>query len=491
MGNTVLYNIHVILSAMWRQRYLIVVPIILMPLLGLFIGMTATKKWENHTTILVQESAKINPFLEDLSVSTNLNNRMGALDSLLHSRSVLREVAQEQNLISETDSDRASDYVIDRLSANLQVKMIGKDLVKISYLSTERDNMKQVLTSVSEKFVRHLLTPEEKSITDSEAFLNQQLEQRRKELELAEDRLAQFKQANATDLPDMHQANTQRLIDLRAQAESLRITLSGAKAEKKAIRERLSQVDSVMKRLEANIVNAKEELAVLRARYTDEHSKVKKALRKIDRLELERQKQQQKVSTITDDELSSFWNMANQVDQVNQNPANSILLLTQIQELQEADSKVVKLEQELTSVEQQLKATKASMSNFGSTEKTLLELQRDLDVKRDMYTDLLDRHEKAQVTGALGRFENPQRIKVIDQPYDPLYPITFAPIVYVILGLVAGIGLGASLCFINECFDSTVRRRAQIEDILGVPVISRIPAITPTNDPRIIEEVNS
>ena len=96
-------NVYLILMAAWRQRYLILVPIIVMPLMGGIIASTRGKIFDTHTTILVQETSKLNPFLEDLSVSTNLKERMAALDTLVHSRHVLFSVAEQLQLVdSET-----------------------------------------------------------------------------------------------------------------------------------------------------------------------------------------------------------------------------------------------------------------------------------------------------------------------------------------------------------------------------------------------------
>ena len=82
-------NVYLILMAAWRQRYLILIPIIIMPLVGGLIALTRGKIFDTHTTILVQETSKLNPFLEDLSVSTNLKERMSALNTLVHSLSLI------------------------------------------------------------------------------------------------------------------------------------------------------------------------------------------------------------------------------------------------------------------------------------------------------------------------------------------------------------------------------------------------------------------
>lgn len=69
---TLSQRIFIILESAWRRRYLIVLPIILMPFIGLTIAKLAPKHYDSHTSMLIQETAKMNPFLEDLAVSTML-----------------------------------------------------------------------------------------------------------------------------------------------------------------------------------------------------------------------------------------------------------------------------------------------------------------------------------------------------------------------------------------------------------------------------------
>ena len=51
------------------------------------------KNYASHTSMLIQETAKMNPFLEDLAVSSMLDEQMSALKALLNSRHILGAVA--------------------------------------------------------------------------------------------------------------------------------------------------------------------------------------------------------------------------------------------------------------------------------------------------------------------------------------------------------------------------------------------------------------
>lgn len=478
MTTSVIINIHLILSAIWRHRYLIILPALALPIVAVITCFVIPRAWETHTTILVQESAKMNPFLEDLSVSTDLENRMTTLDTLLHSRHMLINVAQDLALIDVNSTDYEKDQWVKKLSKSLKVKLIGKDLVKLVYITDEPENMVAVLSVVRERFLEKLLAPELSAIDASESFLTKQLSLKTADLQESEIRLANFKQYNAEHLPQLYSANSNRFSQLSMLLEQRKIELSGAIAAKSTIRTRLAQVDPVMSEIEQGIVETKSELAILRSRYTDQHSKVQTALRKLSQLEDEREMQSKTSYKITEVDLNRLWEVANNMQNGEVDSSQNLLLVSQLQELQLADSEVEKIKEEIKSIEKQMNALKASLAGTGEMERQLLALERDLKVERGLYSDLLYRNEKAKITGALGKFEQPERIKIIDEPFQPSTPTNFPLSIFLIAGIIGGIALGSGLALFAEITDTTIRAKHQLELITASPVITRLPRIS-------------
>lgn len=477
MPEAVFLSFHRILAAAWRRRYLIAVPILVMPIFGMLISIVTQQKWETHTTILIQETAKLNPFLEDLSVATNLEDRVAALDTLIHSRHILQKVARDLGLLTDASSDMERDRVIAQLSNALTFKMVGKDLVKITYTHRRPDELAKTLQAVRDRFLENLLAPEQSSISASESFLQKQLDERRARLSEAESKVAEFKRAHASELPDLQGANITRLRQLKEELAQRQTALAGAKATLNAMKTRLVQVDPVIGRLEEQIVNVTGELALLRARYTDQHSKVQAALRKLSRLEEERKKQMRNSADLASQDLQRLWALADGMSNDQAENPRGALLLSQLQELQNAESAVQRQQQEVASIEQQLVEIDKHVANSGDVERGLTELVRDLDVQQGLYTDLLKRFEKARVTGALGRFEQPERVKIIDEPFTPSTPINLPMIIFIVGGIAGGLTLGAGMALMAELTDTTVRYRDQLAQIADAPVLTRIPAV--------------
>ena len=477
MTTSIIINIHLILSAIWRHRYLIIYPVITLPIIAVIVCFISPRTWQAQTTILVQESAKMNPFLEDLSVATDLENRMTTLDTLLHSRHTLISVAQDLVLIDDQSTDFQKEQLVKELSAALKVKLIGKDLVKLVYQADSPENIVDILLAVRARFLEKLLAPELSAIDASESFLTTQLTLKTADLQKAELKLANFKQYNAEQLPRLYSANSNRFSQLSMLLEQRKIELSGAIAAKKTIRTRLAQVDPVMSEIEQSIVTTKSELAILRSRYTDQHSKVETSLRKLSQLEDERESQSRTSYKITEVDLNRLWEVASSMQDGEVDTNQNLLLVSQLQELQLADSNVEKIREEINSIAKQIIILKTSLAGTGEMERQLQELERDLKVQRDLYSDLLYRYEKAKITGALGRFEQPERIKIIDEPYQPSSPTNSPLSIFLLAGIIGGIFLGGGLALFAELADTSIRARYQLELITSTPVITRLPKI--------------
>lgn len=473
-------NLASLLWAGWRRRYLIAVPVLLMPLVGLTVGMLSPKKYETSTTILFQEASQHNPFLEDLSIATNLKARMEALTALLHSRHVLAGVAWKMELINEEMDEKNKLRVISELSRSLKARLVGDNLIQITYRAPGKARMVETLSMVSMRFVERVLAPQRSSIQQSEDFLAKELKQRSIDLLASETALAEYKNRYASELPTLHSANVSRLSALQAVLSERRIELDGAKAAQYSLAIRLSQTDPVVGKIEESIVNIMTELTELRARYTDQHSSVQHVLARLQALEGERNRVLDNMQTINHknldrEQLQRLWAIATSSRQTSETTNSHPLLISQLERLQQADDHIERLSKEVSSFTHEIEKLQQRVNGYGQHERRLNELKRDIQVRQKVYEDLAERHELARVTGSLGKTEESERVKLIDPPYEPLAPINLPLFIFVIAGCVAGLGLGVGLAAITELLDTSIRRKDTLTQMLNVPVLARIP----------------
>ncbi|HEY5718754.1 MAG TPA: capsule biosynthesis protein, partial [Gammaproteobacteria bacterium] len=356
-------------------------------------------------------------------------------------------------------------------------------LVRISYVSGSPANMAEVLRLVSARFIERVVAPQRSAVSSSEEFLEQELAGRKAALVEAENALAGYKTRYASELPNLHTSNVTRLGDLRTALSERELELQGARAGRDGLRRKLAQTNPVVGRIEEQIVETLSELAVLRARYTDRHTRVQGVLRRLGSLEDERAKLLQATSTIDPSDLDRLWNLAASQKLVLEDGTRT-LLVSQLQKLQEAESQIQGLEQEIRSLARDADEIERKVAGFGRHEQQLSELQRDLDVRRKIYSELAERYQNARVTGALGRWEENERVKLIDPPFTPSLPKNLPLLVFAVAGLFGGLLLGIGLAVVAELADTSIRRRGTLERLLDTPVLARIPPLPGSGDGR-------
>ncbi len=470
----------------WRRRFLAFIPVLLLPPLALVAAMLAPQRYEARMTLLVQEPAKLNPILNDIAVNPNLKERMSALIALAHSEVVLGRVLEDLGRIGPDTDPRVKEDMVRSLSAAVSIQLVGTDIIEMKFRALDPTSPAITLEALSKRFIERLVSPERTAVEDSERFLKGQMNERRVSLEQAERAFSSFRSANADKLPALYNSTVQRLAQLEQQIETKEMELGTADATLADLRRRLATTNPLIGRIEEAIVQVSAELASLRARYTDQHSEVQAAMRKLERLNDERQHLLSSARDIESVDLDRLWNLAAGVTQSG-DTANETrtapLLVSQLQKLQEAQARKVGLEKEV----EQLKAASVMLQRdiaaFGPIESQQQNLERAVTIARENFDSLAKRYEMARVTGALGQFEAPERVKTLEPPANPAPKVTPGYFLYVLAGIVAGIGLGGALAGAAELLDSRLRRPQDFARVLGIPVIARIPRIDPVGRP--------
>lgn len=441
------YNLYIILFAAWRRRYLILMPMLIMPLVGGGIGLLTAKVYESRTTFMVPQDSNQTSTLKDLITQESLKDRFAVLEAMLRSRYVMDGVARDRGLVNDETPPAKRDAIMDWLSTSVSIHLIGDEVIELKVKADSAANSAGLLEAISRRFFFNLLNKGRQSAESSERFLQSQLDSRRSELQGAEQSLANFKREHASALPDQQNANAARIYGLKDRhAESL-IQLQQAKAQVEQLSR--GQQGPMARSLEEKLQQMQTELALLRVRYSDEHSKVQSLLYQIGQL----QQELTRLKSKPDAAMGPEWEQA---------------------KLQLAEA-----EQNAASLQAQLNDLTGVVDSQGDTERELAELERDLEVKRTLYQDLLLRYEKAKVTGALGSFEPGERIKVIDKPFAPSKPSNYPLWLFLLAGVVGGMGLGCGMALLTELADTSLRRADQLANLVKAPVLSRIPYCVP------------
>ncbi len=116
-------------------------------------------------------------------------------------------------------------------------------------------------------------------------------------------------------------------------------------------------------------------------------------------------------------------------------------------------------------------------ARFGELEAALTDLERDLDIKTTLYEDMLKRRDTAALTVALTRFERDDLVRFIDDPRRPKKPTSPPWPWFLLAGCLGSLVLGLGLAYASEVTDPYLRNRDSIEQLLGLPMVARMPLL--------------
>jgi hypothetical protein len=98
-------------------------------------------------------------------------------------------------------------------------------------------------------------------------------------------------------------------------------------------------------------------------------SEVKTSLRKLSQLEDERESQSRTSYKITEVDLNRLWEVASSMQDGEVDTNQNLLLVSQLQELQLADSNAEKIREEINSIAKQIIILKTSLAGTGEMER--------------------------------------------------------------------------------------------------------------------------
>lgn len=473
IGRTLEELMLVVLYAAWRRRYMLLLPVLIMPMVGLAASRLAPKDYTAKMTLLVQEAAAINPFLEDLAISTDLKDRMDALKEQMKTRSVLTEIARDAGWITDETPVGRVDPTLDSLRSSMRIGLVGRELVEISFTASYANGLARVVSAIAQRFVDQLLAPARSSVDASEQFLGAERARFQAELAEAEVRLAEVKGRNAEALPALHAQNVQALAQTRAQLAELNADLAGHEARFEIGVQRLQETNPILGRIDARLAELDTALAELLVRYTERHSAVQRTRAEMQALQARRTEVETAVAGAGSVDPDRLWNMLS-----GDTGETRSLMQEQLALLEEARGRVQRITRQIASLQTREAELAARVTNHAAVEREIVALERDVSVKRDLLDRLSERYEMARVTSALGRQAAPDLVRVIDQPQDPTRSNAWPLAVYVVAALVGGLAIGTGLAFAAELLDTTVTRPAMVADLVGLPVLSRLPPLS-------------
>ena len=455
----------------WQFVFL---PLFLVPILVFIVMLNGDKQYQNHASILVEENSLLNPYLSDISLSYSVKTRIEALKTLVLGRGSLTTIIKQQNLIENPNNQGELEAMQETLSEAVSISLIGNELVRVDLNWHDKAQMKPLLDAIVTQFIAKLVNPAQTSVESSEAVINQQLNDLTHDLEQAKDALAMFKSKHETELSEVLHVNQDLLNQLNIEKQKRVVELNGAQAQLVSLKSQLNELDPINGRLQDDISTLQDDIALLRKRYTDNHSKIQSKIAELKVLTARNNELKTDNVELNDTDIKRLWHEASNAP-ANYININGSLLASHIIDLKTTENTIAKTHREIEMLDMQISKVLKGLARSTQIDKTLSRLEKDYLVKQTLYDEMLEKYEISRVTRKIAMSEGPNKVKTIERAFSPTKAITLPLFLQLMIAISLGVLVSMCITFVLILSERRVRDIHTIEVITDKPVLTIIP----------------
>ncbi|MEL6116276.1 GNVR domain-containing protein [Photobacterium sp. SP02] len=454
------------LHSVWlRRKWIIIATWVICPL-----GWAVVTIWPNQYTVEARVYADtrsiLQPLLKGLAIPNDSNQELSLMVKTLLSRQNLETIARYTDADLKATTNEEYEDILAELKENIEIKSAGREnLFSISYSGTDPVYVKNVVQSALDVFVENTLGKNRQDTDKASEFIARQLSDYEKRLADAELKLADFKREHAGYLPSSEMGFRGQLDAVNGDIEDTQLELQESRTQLETAKRKLNEEMALAaKNQGAQRTEYDDRLDALQVRldsllfrFTDKHPDVKETKRQI--AELERQKREW-LALSTDDGNSDFrsteffQNLKLLISQLENEVAS-----LQVREKAQTD-KALFLEDKLV--------------RMPDVEAQLTGLTRSYDITKNKYEELLSRRESALISQKVGAASDDITFRVVDPPRAPLKPSGPIRPLFLVLVLIAGLGVGVALAFLTSQLYPVATSANQLYQLTGIPVLGGV-----------------
>lgn len=469
-----------IARGMWKYRRLGVATAWLVAAVGAVVVLIVPDRYEASARIYVDTQSILKPLMSGLAVQPNVEQQINMLSRTLISRPNVEKLIRMADLDLGNKTKADQDNLVDSVTQGIQIKNTGRDnLYTLSFRDPVPGKAQRVVQSLVSIFVESSLGNNRKDSDTARKFIEEQIKNYVTKLEEAEARLKDFKLKNielqTADGKDM----SGRLSEVMTQLNQARLELREAENARDSAKHQLesekagtsSAARSILQEsalsvstpeIDARIEIQKRNLDTLSQRFTDQHPDVvsgRKLIRDLEELKRKEMLELRKQA------------MANPLPTTG---AGANLAVQEIGRLlANSEIQVASLRARVGEYEARYSRAREQMKLAPQLEAEYAQLNRDYDIQKKNYQDLVARRESAAMSGELDNASGMADFRLIDPPRVSDRPVAPNRVLLLPLALVAALGAGLGIAFLMSqirpvFFDGNVLRNVTGLPLLGV-----------------------
>lgn len=450
-------------------------------LVGALVVWVVPERHEARARVYVDTQTVLRPMMVGLAFQPDIDQQVRMLGRTLISRPNVERLVNNPAIGLDKLEPGQLDAQIEGLMKSIKVELTGgNNLYAISYRDQDPIRARKLVEVLVGMFMESGLDSKRKDSAEASRFIDEQIKLYETKLTEAENRLKDFKLKNMSVAATTNQDYFARIQTLTDDVNRLRVQLGAAEQSRDATRRELSNEEpnlpvaaasavSLTPDLDSRVETQKRQLDEMLRRYTEEHPDVLTTRRIISQLEDQRRREM--------DALRNANSSAARRAAAATNPVFQRLRLN----LADAEANVASLRSQLGTQQARLEEIRAQANKVPQAEAELVQLNRDYEIMRRNYDQLVQRREAASLGVKIDQTSSMADFRLIEPPRvlpSPVFPSRIQLAIGVmLLAIASGIAVAYAQTLLNPTFSS----ERELREFTKRPVLG---SLTKVEDPR-------
>jgi polysaccharide chain length determinant protein (PEP-CTERM system associated) len=464
------------LRGVWRFRWWALATAWIVSLAGWAYVSLLPDSYVASTRVYVDTESLLRPLLSGLSVDTNIMNDLSVMTRTMLSRPSLERVARETDLDLTASTDREKEALIRELENNVTISRSRENIYNIAYTDANRETALAVVKTLLDVFVEDTLGTKQEDSVQAERTLKAQIDEYEARLNEADNRLKDFKQKNIGMMPSDRGDYYAQLQEAMKELASAREKLQVAQRKRDALQRQLVGEEPVLGIMgdsisggdgrrtsyDAHIAQLESNLNELRLQYTDKHPEVVRTLSLLKELYAKRDEQLAQMPDTDEARIAS-----NPLD------ANPVYQNLKIQ-LGTAEVDVASLKAELEQRQANVDRLRNLVDVIPEVEAQMNRLNRDYNVVRSRYEEMLKRWENLQTSQYVRNSSESIKFRIIDPPFAATRPAGPDRTLLGVMSAAFGIGVAVGLAVLIHLFFPVFHTTTELVRQFDLPLLGTV-----------------
>ncbi|MES9830773.1 MAG: XrtA system polysaccharide chain length determinant [Candidatus Thiodiazotropha sp. DIVDIV] len=480
--NDIIFKIKNYIRSAWRFRWLAISISWAVAIMGWGVVFVLPDKYESEAKVYVDTESVLRPLLQGLAVQNDMNQRLHLMTRTLLSHENLKKLMMLTDLDHKATSREEEEQLIAWLRKTIVVDVNRRPIpgsretenfYTIAFEYDDRFMAQRVVKVLLDIFVESALGDTRIESDAAQEFLQKQIVEYESRLLEAENKLTNFKRKNVDTLPRENGGIFTRLDSARSDLETVQLELKEARIRRDELKrqytttlaEEQRRSDSLGLSAASNSPMAQRLLAMqtrlddLLLRYTDQHPDVQELKSKIEELK----KQAANSPRVAPVPISSGSSSG----------ATSALEQLKLAYRQsEVDLRAIRLR--ANEYQNRVNETKKKLDTLPQVEAELTRLNRDYNVNKTNYQELVQRLESAKMSEQADEAGDNLKFRVVEPPTVPLFPVGPKRLLLTIGVLIVALGMGGGIAFLLSQFKPVYFDMRTLGTELEFPVLGQV-----------------